>query len=131
MLHNYLEKNSFMGKIITKCPSCASSDLQVVKIECAHCNTKFEGHFEISALLQLPEDDLQFILDFVKCSGSLKEMAVIHKVSYPTLRNRLNSLIDTLGNLELKKETSKDEVLQLLEEGKISAKDAAIMLKKL
>ena len=120
-----------MGKIITKCPSCASSDLQVVKIECVHCNTKFEGHFEISALLQLPEDDLQFILDFVKCSGSLKEMAVIHKVSYPTLRNRLNSLIDTLGNLELKKETSKDEVLQLLEEGKISAKDAAIMLKKL
>ncbi len=132
LFQNHLIPMSFcMGKIITKCPSCSSSTMQVVKIECTHCNTKFEGNFEISALLQLPEDDLQFILDFVKCSGSLKEMAVIHKVSYPTLRNRLNSLIDTLGNLELKKETSKDEILQLLEEGKISAKDAAIMLKKL
>lgn len=120
-----------MGKIITQCPSCTSTSLQVVKIECTSCNTKFEGQFEISPLLRVREDDLQFILDFVKCSGSLKDMAVIHKVSYPTLRNRLNTLIDMLGGLELKVETSKDEILQFLEEGKISAKDAAIMLKKL
>jgi hypothetical protein len=120
-----------MGKIITQCPSCKSSNLNVVKIECADCNTRFEGQFEISALLKLPEDDLQFILDFVKCSGSLKDMAVIQKVSYPTLRNRLNALIGTLENMEIKEEGSKEEILQLLEEGKISAKEAAIMLKRL
>jgi hypothetical protein len=120
-----------MGKIITQCPACASSALEVVKIECTNCNTKFEGQFEISPLLRLREHDLQFILDFVKCSGSLKDMAIIQKVSYPTLRNRLNTLINTLGSLELNQETSKDNILQLLEEGKISAKDAAIMLKKL
>ncbi len=120
-----------MGKIITQCPSCTSSTLQVVKIECTNCNTKFEGQFEISPLLRLREGDLQFILDFVKCSGSLKDMAAIQKMSYPTLRNRLNTLIETLESLELKAEISKDGILQLLEEGKISAKDAAIMLKKL
>lgn len=120
-----------MGKIITQCPSCASSNLQVVKIECTNCNTKFEGQFEISALSQLRDEDLQFILDFVKCSGSLKEMASIQKVSYPTLRNRLNTLIETLANLELKKDASKEDILQRLEEGKISAKDAVILLKKL
>ncbi|KTD35957.1 hypothetical protein Lnau_0941 [Legionella nautarum] len=120
-----------MGKIITQCPSCKSSNLNVVKIECADCNTRFEGQFEISALLKLPEDDLQFILDFVKCSGSLKDMAVIQKVSYPTLRNRLNALIRTLENMEIKEEGSKEEILLLLEEGKISAKEAAIMLKRL
>ncbi|KTD58898.1 DUF2089 domain-containing protein [Legionella shakespearei] len=120
-----------MGKIITQCPSCKSSNLNVVKIECSGCNTRFEGQFEISALLKLPEDDLQFILDFVKCSGSLKDMAIIQKVSYPTLRNRLNALIDNLEDMEIKKEGSKEQILQLLEEGKISAKDAAIMLKRL
>lgn len=120
-----------MGKIITQCPSCRSLNLNVVKIECNDCNTKFEGQFEISALLKLPEEDLQFILDFVKCSGSLKDMAVIQKVSYPTLRNRLNILIETLGSMEIKEEGSKEEILQLLEEGKISAKEAAIMLKRL
>lgn len=120
-----------MGKIITQCPSCNSSALHVVKIECAHCNTKFEGQFEVSALLRLPDEDLQFILDFVRCSGSLKDMAIIQKVSYPTLRNRLNTLITTIEKLEIKNENSKEDILQLLEEGKISAKDAAIMLKKL
>lgn len=119
-----------MGKIITKCPSCQSSDLNVVKIECAHCNTKFEGQFEISALLKLAEDELQFILDFVKCSGSLKDMAAIQQVSYPTLRNRLNTLIQTLENMDIQKEGSRNDILQLLEEGKISAKEAAIMLKR-
>lgn len=59
-----------MGKRITLCPSCGGSKLHVVKIECIDCNTKFEGQFEIPALLKLSEDDLQFILDFVKCSGS-------------------------------------------------------------
>lgn len=120
-----------MGKIITQCPSCESSKLHVAKIECADCNTRFEGTFDIPSLLKLSDEDLQFIFDFVKCSGSLKEMATKQNVSYPTLRNRLNNLIDTIENLTIKKEGSKTEILQLLEEGKISAKDAAKMLKKL
>lgn len=120
-----------MGKIITQCPSCSSSNLNVVKIECNDCDTKFEGRFEISTLLKLSEEELQFVLDFVKCSGSLKDMAAVQNVSYPTLRNRLNELIATLEQLDITGGHSKEEILQLLEEGKISAKDAAIMLKKL
>lgn len=120
-----------MGKIITQCPSCKSVKLHVVKIECTDCHTTFEGKFEIPLLLKLPEEDLQFIFDFVKCSGSLKDMAAKQNVSYPTLRNRLNALIDSLENLNIQKEGSKEEILQLLEAGKISAKVAANMLKKL
>lgn len=120
-----------MGKIITQCPSCESIKLKVEKIACSNCNTLFEGKFDIPALLKLPEEDLQFIFDFVKCSGSLKDMAAKQSVSYPTLRNRLNALIETIENLSLKKKGSKTEILQLLEEGKISAKDAAKILQKL
>ncbi len=117
-----------MGRIITQCPSCSSTKLQVTKIECAGCNTTFEGKFEIPSLLKISEEDLAFVLDFVKCSGSLKEMAAKQSVSYPTLRNRLNALIDIIDSLEMNTQNAKADILQLLEEGKITAKEAAKML---
>src|SRR3990167_525752 len=120
-----------MSKIITHCPSCNSVKLHVAKVECEDCGTKFEGKFEIPLLLKLTEDDLRFILDFVKCSGSLKEMASIQQVSYHTLRNRLNVLIEMIEQIELQHESSKVNVLKLLEDGKISAIEAANMLKKI
>src|SRR5579872_3816932 len=104
-----------MGKIITQCPSCGGAHCQVAKIECPDCDTLFEGKFEIPALLKLSDDDMEFIIDFVKCSGSLKEMATKQNVSYPTLRNRLNDLIDTLDQITLAKESSKTQILKLLE----------------
>ena len=119
-----------MSKIITQCPSCSSVKLEVAKINCLECHTKFEGTFEIPDVLKLSTEELQFIFDFVKCSGSLKEMANKQQVSYPTLRNRLSGLIKAIENIEIKKEGTKLKVLQLLEEGKISASDAASMLNK-
>lgn len=120
-----------MGKIITQCPSCESSKLYVAKIECDMCHTRFEGKFDIPSLLKLPEEDLQFIFDFVKCSGSLKDMANKQNISYPTLRNKLNELIDRIENLDAKEEGARMKILKLLEDGKISTKDAAKRLKKL
>jgi hypothetical protein len=120
-----------MGKIITQCPSCNSVKLHVEKIQCEDCHTTFEGKFDIHPLLKLPAEDLQFIMDFVKCSGSLKQMAEQQRVSYPTLRNRLNELIESVDQLHFKQESSKEGVLKLLEEGKISAQEAAKMLQKL
>ncbi|MBA2711155.1 MAG: DUF2089 domain-containing protein [Tatlockia sp.] len=117
-----------MGKIISHCPSCENSQVEVVKMACSACGTTFEGKFTIPKLLQLSESDLEFILSFVRCSGSLKEMAKLHSISYPTLRNRLNILIETINNLEEKNQTSKQEILQELEAGKITAKQATLLL---
>ena len=44
----------------------------------------------------LSEEDLAFIRRFVLASGSLKEMATIYGVSYPTIRLRLDRLIEKL-----------------------------------
>lgn len=120
-----------MGKIITQCPSCDCAKLQVTNIECLDCKTKFSGEFEIPILLTLSTENLEFILDFIKCSGSLKNMAVKQKISYPTLRNKLNTLIENIENINIKQHDSEADILHLLEEGKISAKDAAKMLKEL
>lgn len=44
----------------------------------------------------VPEDDLDFVLQFVLASGSLKEMARLHGVSYPTIRASLDRVIENV-----------------------------------
>lgn len=44
----------------------------------------------------LSEEDLAFIRRFVLASGSLKEMARIYGISYPTVRLRLDRLIEKI-----------------------------------
>ena len=48
----------------------------------------------------LNEDDLAFVKRFVMNSGSLKNMAADYDVSYPTMRRRLNRLIQKVAAAE-------------------------------
>ncbi|MCI6256447.1 MAG: DUF2089 domain-containing protein [Clostridiales bacterium] len=44
----------------------------------------------------LEEEDLAFIRNFLLCSGSLKEVASHYGVTYPTVRLRLDRLIQKI-----------------------------------
>lgn len=55
-----------------------------------------EGLYPLPGLAALSAEDQAFICDFVKASGSLKDMAALMKVSYPTVRNRLDDVIAKL-----------------------------------
>lgn len=44
----------------------------------------------------LEEEDVTFIKNFMLVSGSLKEMAAKYDVTYPTVRLRLDRLIDKI-----------------------------------
>jgi hypothetical protein len=48
----------------------------------------------------LEDEDLAFIKRFVLFSGSLKELAEAYNVSYPTLRLRLDRLIEKIKILD-------------------------------
>ncbi len=48
----------------------------------------------------LSEEDLAFVKRFVLASGSLKEMAKVYGISYPTVRLRLDRLIDKIKLLD-------------------------------
>ncbi len=48
----------------------------------------------------LEDEDLAFIKRFVLCSGSLKELADGYGVSYPTLRLRLDRVIQKIRILD-------------------------------
>ncbi len=85
------------------CPSC-SSELKVQSLHCDSCGTDITGSFEMPFLLKLDKEEQKFILDFVQSSGSLKVMAQKLKLSYPTVRNMLNDLIQKIENLKKESE---------------------------
>ena len=47
-------------------------------------------------LADLEDEDAAFIKKFVLASGSLKEVAALYGVSYPTVRRRLDRLIQKI-----------------------------------
>lgn len=51
-------------------------------------------------LQQLSEEDLAFLKRFVLASGSLKELADAYGISYPTVRLRLDRLIEKIKILD-------------------------------
>jgi hypothetical protein len=71
----------------------------------------------------LSEDDLAFIKRFVLASGSLKEMAAIYDISYPTVRLRLDRLIEKIKVVESNQPMSPFERLirSFYADGKIDA----------
>ena len=82
-------------------------------------------------LLALEEADLRFIKEFIINSGSLKEMAKIYDVSYPTMRLRLDRLIDKIKLHDMSKDSNyvlfiKEQVI----EGKIGVDVAKLLIDK-
>jgi hypothetical protein len=51
----------------------------------------------------LEEEDLAFVKRFILCSGSLKDLAGAYQVSYPTVRLRLDRLIEKIKILDNQK----------------------------
>lgn len=72
---------------------------------------------------QMEEEDLAFIKRFVLASGSLKEMAQAYRISYPTVRLRLDRLIAKIKVFDSQEITSPFERIARAKyaEGKIDA----------
>ena len=87
------------NKLPLICPSCKHL-LKVKQLHCDNCQTEVTGLYSLPIISQLSCDDQKFILDFIKVSGSLKIMAQNMKLSYPTVRNKLDDIINSINNLE-------------------------------
>jgi hypothetical protein len=77
------------------CPDC-NKPLEIAKMACPTCTLVMEGNFELSPLTGLSADDQAFVIAFVRNHGSLKKMESIFDISYPTVKNRLNSIAAAL-----------------------------------
>lgn len=82
-------------------------------------------------ILALESEDLEFIKNFVMHSGSLKEIAKVYEVSYPTVRIRLNRLIDKIKmNDAVDNEAFIKFIKSLSIDDRISVEDAKLIIEK-
>lgn len=115
---------------ITECPFCKEK-VKIKKLECHKCGISFEGEFYTSPVLSLTEEQQAFIELFVLSSGSLKEMAKILGITYPTVRARLDEIIDDLKAAIKQREGYKQDILEKVGKGKMDPAKAAEIIKNL
>ena len=82
-------------------------------------------------ITELEEGELKFIKRFILASGSLKEMAESYQVSYPTVRARLNNIIQKIRLSDENREDPYEKLIKKLAiEGKIDFEAAAVLIQE-
>jgi len=115
-------------KIVSACPVC-SRDLNIARLSCSRCSTTIDTSLAIPAFFRLPEELQEFVMTFLRCRGSIRDMEKALGISYPTVCKRLDLVNALLGNLPVPAAADRNEVLEQLERGDISAREAAQLLK--
>jgi hypothetical protein len=113
--------------IVTQCPVCESKTV-ISEMHCESCGTSVRGRFEMPALCRLPDDLYSFLLVFVKNRGVIREVEGELGISYPTVRARLDAVLSALGFAEEVGGLDKHHIIDMLEQGEISAEEAERML---
>ena len=133
-------------KMPHRCPVC-DHEMKISKLTCTYCPTKIEGEFSSCKFCQLPAEQLIFMEAFIKCRGNIKEVEKELGISYPTVRGRLDSVIEALGFGAYKEKELENEnpnpnpnpqaeslrrqgILEALERGEISAQEATCQMRK-
>jgi hypothetical protein len=98
--------------------------LTVERVRLADRDIAIEGAFELPQLARLALEDQIFIAAFVKSHGSIKEMEQVFGVSYPTIKARLNRIAGALEFVETDPTPSRNEILDRLSRGEITADEA-------
>ncbi len=119
-----------MYKLLSRCPVC-SNKLKAIKLRCNSCNTVIENEFGLSKFDYLNNEQLYFIETFIRCRGSIKEVERELGISYPTVRAKLDEVIESLGYSvkETKVKQESKDILAALEKGDISVDEAISKLK--
>lgn len=122
-----------MKEVISHCPVC-HKPLTITKLSCRHCNIEISGDFSGSRFSQLKKEELDFVEAFVIAQGNIKEMERIFKVSYPTIKKTLESIINQLngsgGSSSVSSQPSReDDILEKIKNKEISVDQAVQLLK--
>ena len=110
-----------------KCSYCDSA-MRVTRLTCEECGLSHQGDFHTPRLYRLAPEDQKFVELFVLASGSLKQMAKLLGISYPTVRSRLDKLIERTRVEQRKDEQRKQNILQDIDAGRIPAKQGMRMI---
>ena len=136
-----------MQQLPTICPYC-SGEIMVAEIYCRQCDTTTRSRFTpgpaaefaeaqlpvLRRFARLSPEQLDLLEAFVRCEGKLNRLQEEVSMSYPTLRSRMNDLLRTMGftpqEQDKGQKIERRQILEDLAAGKISATDAAALLRE-
>ena len=117
-----------MRKPLSNCPICGGQ-LEPVKLKCISCDLNLEGKLPASRLALLSSDQQQFVEVFLVSRGNIKEVEKELGISYPTVRKKLDEVIQALGHAPEAERMNREEILDAIDRGEISAKEGIALLK--
>ena len=82
--------------VIATCPVCAG-ELAISRLHCRTCGTTLEGEFGVGRFGRLTREQMTLLESFLRSRGNLKEMERALGISYPTVRGRVEALVQALG----------------------------------
>jgi hypothetical protein len=117
-------------EVIGKCPVC-NHETNVTELHCSYCNTTIKGNFHLCKFCTLNDEQKHFVEVFIKNRGNIKEIEKELGISYPTVRNKLENVIEALGyTAKYTPKVDRKEVLAKLSAGEITAEEAVKLLKE-
>jgi hypothetical protein len=103
--------------------------MAVSRMSCQQCGIAVEATFPSARLSNLPSEHQRFIEIFVLAGGNLKQIAEQAGVSYPTVRSRLDKVIESLRHEIARTQEVRGTILDALGTGKTQADEAARIIK--
>ncbi|MEK6192020.1 MAG: DUF2089 domain-containing protein [Chloroflexota bacterium] len=82
--------------VIATCPVC-EGELAISRLHCRTCGTTLEGEFGVGRFGKLSREQMALLESFLRSRGNLKEMERALGISYPTVRARVEALVQALG----------------------------------
>jgi len=121
-----------MHNVIGRCPVC-SEELTVARLECHACGSELSGDFSLGRLYRLSPEQMRFVEILLKNRANTLKAAEELGIAYPAARGRLEDVMTSLGFPVTPEESvsaeKRREILDQLAQGKITADDAAKLLK--
>src|ERR671933_1099518 len=87
-------------KILESCPSCGGR-IEIGEVHCTRCDTQVRARYRPCDFCALTEEQSTFLRIFVLSRGNLSEVEKRLGVSYPTVRAKLDEVIERLGATEV------------------------------
>ena len=103
-------------------------EFTVERVRLTDKDIAIEGSFDLPPLARLSAEDQVFVMAFVQCHGSIKQMERIFGISYPTVKKRLDGIASrfefVISEPESVDDAERSEVIDQLERGEISVDEA-------
>ena len=115
-----------MAGMLKACPVCGHG-LVATRLKCDSCGVGVDGRFEPRGLAGLTPEQLDFVEVFVRNRGVIRDVESELGVSYPTVRARLDEVVEAMEATRMAASSGEDRrrrILAVLEKGEIDVEEA-------